>query len=361
MSRLPWQRAFIFARVGSDVAWSKRAIVRSLQNVPRVPIRQRNRGVELRRGMIQLQKNLVGMPKAGFALQLTHCHQSLLVVATAREKQEMYLNEHTQERRHLYRMTLGNEDRVEVSILTDSGDTLVGEVVDISAQGAALHVSRSRAPVLSLGESVSFPFTPRSQDDPVALKATVRSRNLMGKHWRYGFEFQLKSTVAMRFAEEFYGLFNRRHAFRVKPLPEEPVSVNLADLDESVSPMATARLHDVSATGLSVLVASDNDPSLAEDKVLQTTLRPPTSTRWLKLTGRIRHRTRRGSNLLYGVQFDPEHTEQFERDHEMLVDYIIHRQLQDLADHPGPSSPRPPLPLSRTTNVNSVPDRAGTA
>lgn len=273
----------------------------------------------------------------------------------------MYSNEDAEERRQLCRMTPGDEDQLEVAIWTDSGDSLAGEVVDISPQGVALCVPRSRAPVLSLGESVAFPFTPQSQTNPVALRATVRSRRLMGKRWRYGLEFQLKDTLNMRFAEEFYGLFNRRHAFRVKPLPEEPIAVTITDLNTAASPTATARLHDVSATGLSVVISSNNEPSLADDEVLQTTLRPPTSQRSLTLAGRIRHRTQQGSNLLYGVQFDPQYTEQFEQDHEMLVDYIIHRQLQDLADHPGPGSPRPPLPLRSRNSASAAAERTRTA
>lgn len=100
----------------------------------------------------------------------------------------MHSSELTQERRQLYRMTLGEENQVEVAVWTDNGDGLVGEVVDISGQGVAIRVPRNVTPVLSLGESVAFPFTPRTQTEPVALRATVRSRNLMGKHWRYGFK-----------------------------------------------------------------------------------------------------------------------------------------------------------------------------
>lgn len=255
----------------------------------------------------------------------------------------MHSSELTQERRQLYRMTLGEENQVEVAVWTDNGDGLVGEVVDISAQGVAIRVPRNVTPVLSLGESVAFPFTPRTQTEPVALRATVRSRNLMGKHWRYGFKFQLKNTLNMRFAEEFYGLFNRRNAFRVRPLPAQPIPVTLAGLEAATAPIATAQLNDVSATGISVLVSSSTDPSLTDDEALSMTLCPPTSTRPLKLAGRIRHRTPHGSNVCYGLQFDTEHSGQFQQDHEHLVDYIIHRQLEDLANHPRPSLTRPPL------------------
>jgi c-di-GMP-binding flagellar brake protein YcgR len=266
----------------------------------------------------------------------------------------MHSSELTQERRQLYRMTLGEENQVEVALWTDSGDGLVGEAVDISAQGVAIRVLRSVAPVLSLGESVAFPFTPRNQTEPVALRATVRSRNLMGKHWRYGFRFQLKNMVNMRFAEEFYGLFNRRNAFRVKPLPAEPIPVTIASLEASAPPIVTSQLNDVSATGLSVLLSSSTNPSLTDVGALSMTLRPPTSTRSLKLAGRIRHRTLHGSNVCYGLQFDAEYTGQFEQDHEDLVDYIIHRQLEDLANHPDPSLTRSPLQLDKTSAGNQL-------
>jgi hypothetical protein len=267
----------------------------------------------------------------------------------------------TTKRRDLYQITLGENNQVEVAVWTDSGDSLVGKVVDVSAQGVALRVPRNTTPVLSLGESVAFPFTPRTRTDPVALTATVRSRNRMGKHWHYGFEFRRNNTLNVRVAEEFYALFNRRHAFRVKPLPEEPVPVTIASPGASIAPIATAQLFDVSATGLGVLVSLSKDPSLADDDVLRTTLCPPTSSCPLKLTGRIRHRTQRASAVRYGMEFDPDHSEQFERDHENLVDYIIHRQLQDLGNDPGPSSPRPPLPLRKSTILDPSADQVQSA
>lgn len=273
----------------------------------------------------------------------------------------MPASERIQDRRGLYRTTVGQDNQVEVAIWTDSGDGLVGEVMDVSAQGVAIRVSRNSAPVLSLGENVAFPFTPRSQTEPVALRATVRSRNLLDKYWRYGFEFQLKCTLNMRFAEEFYGLFNRRNAFRVKPLPDESISVNITGLDASVPSIATAKLNDVSATGLSVLIPLTIDPTLAKNATLRTALRPPTSSRALKLAGRIRHRTAHNSTVCYGLQFEPAQCEQFEQDHEELVDYIIHRQLEDLADYAGPSLTQPPLQPSEAPTKTPYVDQARTA
>ncbi len=258
------------------------------------------------------------------------------------------------ERRQFYRMPLGEENHVEVAVWTDDGDGFVGEVINISAEGVAIRVDREAAPILCPGESVAFPFTPRNQTEPVALRATVRARHPMGKHWRYGFQFQLKNTMSVRFAEEFYGLFNRRNAFRVKPHPEEPVSVTLAELNTSVSPITTARLNDVSSTGLGVLVSPNVDPQFTEADILCTTLWPPTSTRSLRLAGRIRHRTAHDGNICYGLQIDPEYSGQFEQDHEDLVDYIIHRQLEELASRPDPSPSRTPLPLTDNLATETV-------
>ena len=282
-------------------------------------------------------------------------------MGNAKERQEMHATKVADERRQLYRTTPGQANQVEVAVWTDTGNGLVGEVVDVSAQGVALRVPRNIAPVLSLGQNVSFPFTPRTQAEPVALRATVRSRNRVGKHWRYGFEFELDNMRGMRFAEEFYGLFNRRDAFRVEPLAEEPIPVTIANLDGSLPPIAIAQLCNVSATGLGIRFSSNADPTLADDAILHTMLRPPTSPCSLKLAGRIRHRTLRGDTVCYGLQFDPKHSEQFERDHENLVDYIIHRQLEGLANPPGPSSTHPPLPVIDTTTVDPTAGQADSA
>lgn len=246
----------------------------------------------------------------------------------------MPLSESAQERRASHRIPAKEENRVEVSLWTHRGESLVGELLDISANGIALRFSLAADPHLPPGETVILPFTLPNRHDPVTLKAIVRTRKQVEGWWRYGLQFQLEYPFHAQFAEQFYALFNRRDAIRVKPRAETPVAVTVEVIGELSGRTFPARLKDVSVTGIGVLLAPDTGTALAAADLLGISLRFPISGRTLNIAGRIRHRTPQAGALCCGLRLAPDHCEHFESDQEELSDYVIHRQLEELADSP---------------------------
>ena len=160
--------------------------------------------------------------------------------------------------REVYRVQAEEGRGLQVVVETAPGEAFEAQVVDVSIKGAATRFP-ARAPTLSIGDRVWLVFHAAALPEEVAVAATVRHFVQEEHGLRYGFEFHARGRLGERIPTTLQRLFNRRAAYRAAP--REPSEVALKT---SAEVRINARLRDLSATGIGVLV----DPEVAPRFVL---------------------------------------------------------------------------------------------
>ncbi len=235
------------------------------------------------------------------------------------------------ERRKIYRVVPDDAHRLEVTVRTEDGKAFRGEVLDVTIDGAGTRFERETGPVFGLGHSVTLIFSAPWLDEPVEVSAKVRSRVERGKsrHYRYGFVLDQSVELEKRLPGGVFRLSNRRVAYRVSPDPTKPVAVAIK-VPGARTPKVTARLKDISVSGLALLVDPEAESTLGELDVIEMSFRLPTSDKDFQLVGWIRSRELVNEHARYGVEFDDKRSKHFARRRDEIFAYVADRQRQEL-------------------------------
>jgi hypothetical protein len=131
----------------------------------------------------------------------------------------------------------------------------------------------------------------------------VVGRSEEGASRRYTFQFKLKEGQD---PGDLFRLFNRRTSFRASS--NKSIPVNILPGNEAARKEAKAivgDLHDVSASGISLIVSPEQDMRLADNDIF-IEFELPTSTSTIKALVTIRYRVLMHSKAVrYGCQFNP--------------------------------------------------------
>jgi len=187
------------------------------------------------------------------------------------------------------------------------------------------------APQLPLGVVVPLDFATPGLKKPVRLSAMVVGRTEVASGRRYSFQFKLKEGQD---ASDLFRLFNRRASYRA--LAHKPIVVNILPIDEAARKEATpiaADLHDLSASGISIIVTPEQDMKVAADSVLLS-FELPTSESPLQMQALIRYRVLMHSKAVrYGCSFNPNSPGYVSME-SRVVKYLMKHQ-QDLLKYRG--------------------------
>ena len=203
-----------------------------------------------------------------------------------------------------------------------------GEVHDVrfEADGVSLMVELSLAddPLLALGERVMLVF-PRSS---LAGQLTASGRVIFARRDESSCSYQFQCGLEARTV--LTPAINRREAFRVCTNPNAPIDVILGEAAGGAR--MEALLHDISVTGLSVLVPEENESDLHTLWRLGFSFKLPVVDEVLDFTGTVRYRRLMGSVVFYGIKFNEETTPDFARKQRIIEAYIAERQSETLLD-----------------------------
>jgi len=100
-------------------------------------------------------------------------------------------------------------------------------------------------------------------------------------------------------------------------------------LDIEGCPTADVVLHDISATGLSMLVDRSLEDQLFTRSQLRLSIQLSGSEPAFEMIATIRHRRLLGAALLYGLEFDPS-TPFFQGSQHRISRYVTSLQAQEL-------------------------------
>ena len=228
------------------------------------------------------------------------------------------------ERRAQYRAEVEEGRGLQVAVANVEGSPLSGLLLNVTASGAGARFFVPDLPTVGVGQEVELAFTSERLKTPLAVGARVAHRAEEDDSRCYGFRFLEGEPPGAQLSAVFRSLFNRRSAFRVTPDPESPVEVALEDTPGG--PRLGARLADVSATGAGVRVAPEAESTFSQDVKLGISLLLPDHTDPVNLMGNIRHRRLVRAEIHYGVEFDPDLTENFAHKQAIITKYVMQRQ-----------------------------------
>ena len=246
------------------------------------------------------------------------------------------------ERRAQYRVQIDPSEDLRVTIPNPAGDVFQGRLIDLSGSGAGASFPLSNCPILAIGERAELVFTTQRLKAPLVMAARVQNRMEHQDSCRYGFVFLEGQLREVNLSSDLRELFNRRKTVRVRPDPQSPINVVLEALQGGQQ--VEGRLEDISASGARVGLQEQIDSRLRTISTVRISFSLPESGA-VSMTGHIRHRQIVRGSVSYGIEFDPELTDNFGRQQEAVVQFVMQRQrelLRQKAEKKEPSQPRQP-------------------
>jgi len=205
---------------------------------------------------------------------------------------------------------------LQVHVRSVQNEQFQGECTDLDSRKgeviALVEFASERAPVIALGETIRLTIRSGGLSSPIEAKATVVLRT--DERTRRCYSFRLNKVSEGLLLQ----LANRRGPGRLRPRASRPVRIRLLDVTGDVH--SEAIVHDISATGLAILVEPVLEKQLCNLLQLRLAILLPDKGS-IETTAKVRHRRMFGSAILYGLQFDGQLPE-FMYTQELLLSYL---------------------------------------
>lgn len=230
----------------------------------------------------------------------------------------------------------GEVHGLEVAAITADGDTALGELVDLTSDGAAISFPRYANTMLPVGTRSTLIFTAPWLKRPLQVEASATSRADSGELRNYHYQLHFESEEQKRrFSREAERVRNQRMASRVRPSAEEPVVVRVKLISQRSLPSdtqddfeVTGNLKNISVGGAALTVERSAETTLATTDVVDISFQLPQGSMPLHLRGWVRHRELQGDLMSYGLEFDRTYAEDFAQQLDEIIRYIARRRRE---------------------------------
>lgn len=200
-----------------------------------------------------------------------------------------------------------------------------GQVVDLSAGGAGLLLSKGQASKMRVGLGACLLFETLVLLKPIRLTARVAcTAEESDGRVRVGLEFTRPGELDRQVPFVLRKEFNRRGEPRSRP--DGPIDVLVAASDGSEQ--VRGRVVDVSTGGLGVSLGARDPGKLATAERVTLSFGLPGSSTELRFAGKVRGRRAHGDLTLLNVQFDARATEDYEWQRSIVEEYVTERLLR---------------------------------
>jgi hypothetical protein len=218
------------------------------------------------------------------------------------------------DRRSQYRVALEEADGLQTVLLERDGWMVCGRLIDLSADGAGVRVTRFPATVPAAGQRVDLRFPCALFNEPLTVPAAVMHRTAAPGALHLGVRFADRPALDQRLWPAIHRVFNRRRAPRLAA--RQGVGIRLAAEGSAadVTPL------DVSEIGLGVCVPMDVEWAHKDTQQVALSLTLPGRRHLFNLSGSIRtRRLEPGARIRYGVALDLDESDPRRR---ALADYV---------------------------------------
>lgn len=204
------------------------------------------------------------------------------------------------DQREHYRRTPGKKAALAVKVVLKTGEVVPGELLDVSAGGAAVRFDVELGSVLKLETSYELRFTSLTKGN-IKAQAVLRSGPRADAPNRFGFQFVDQADLFRQLDDSFYKYFNRRRWVRAQPALDRRVTAQVAF---GVSALETD-LYDLSREGASFVVPAEVAALIESDTSLEVTIPVPRADAAVTFFGLVRHKTATPQGLRVGCALEP--------------------------------------------------------
>ncbi len=232
---------------------------------------------------------------------------------------------HSRPRAH-YRVKVDAAESLAVTMHSPGSSPFVGRLVDTCACGVGVCFPQPNWPNLTVGQEIDLVFFAEKFNEPLTVAVRVQNRTEEAGARRYGFRFLYAEQLDAHLSLTFREYFNRRKNLRVLPQPDHAAKVTLGA--GHGEPPVEARLENLSASGAAVSLEVDLDAKFAETTRVGFSMQMPKCRRPVGVMGNIRYRRLVGARIYYGIEFDPELSEDFARQQDIIDKYMTKIEKQ---------------------------------
>ncbi len=204
------------------------------------------------------------------------------------------------DQREHYRRTAGQKATLGVRLALPTGEVLPGELLDVSAGGAAVCFNTDLATMLKVESPCELRFTSLTKGN-IKVQAIVRSCPRADAPNRFGFQIQDQGDLFRQLDESFYKYFNRRRWVRAQSALDRRVTAEVAIGQTAIA----IDVFDLSREGVSFVVPADMAESIKSDTSLEVTIPVPRVDTKVTFYGLVRHRTATPQGLRVGCTLEP--------------------------------------------------------
>ena len=237
------------------------------------------------------------------------------------------------------------QEDLRIRLLTEEAGSFQGVVVEAEerAEGPVLVADfpRATAPSLPIGTEVPLLFWGPSLVSDLTGSGMIVLRS--EDFFRQRYAFQISNETVFPLAQAI----QQRRAVRVQPTGKDPISVELSTMDGKFR--CQPNPFDLSISGISMRVPMSDEKNFYDAWDVKVTLQMSTSPEPFTMAGTVRGRRRVGSSLvLYGVEFDPKKTPDFDQKQAAIQKYVTEvqgdnfRRIQgsDVGSSEAPATPK---------------------
>lgn len=232
-----------------------------------------------------------------------------------KKKEESY-----EEYRRFYRRAPGKKHALGVKLRRQAGGTVAGDLLDVSAGGAAVLFRED--PRVPDQTPIVLAFNSLARSGEIVADARVASRASMDGGVRYGFEFTDLEALFAQIDLYYVKFFNRRRAVRVRPALDTKVTAQVMTMIGTLE----GPLTDVSVDGFGVLFDVERAKALNGVTTFELQFVLPRAKEAIRWSARAIHLTAVPRGIVFGGAFQPQPTADLERQRGALAQYCASRE-----------------------------------
>lgn len=228
-----------------------------------------------------------------------------------------------QDSQERYRVQAGR-DELEMLLETDE-QSLPTEMIGLSMDGVGFFLAKDGATAMKVGDSVRMTFFDMRSGLKVHVVGAITEWTEEKNTYLVDVEFTAQANLAEQLGDsETWRHFNRRQHYRVHPRMSHcrRSTVTLQWRGHDFAHV----LHDISAGGLSIRLASHDKLQVPHDRPIKAILNLPNSDEVLEFTLRWVHEINAASHRRVGFALDPVRTAYIAQVEDQLVAAVMEWQ-----------------------------------
>ena len=228
------------------------------------------------------------------------------------------------EKREKYRDGSDSSVPFSLNLILPGRKILPGYLIDINMDGTAISFPSEYCPDFAPDERVRLHLMMTESQKAVFIDAIYKGSSTNKDMKQCRFQFVNPGSFLHDLDVSALSYFNRRQAFRVKPVETPLLKVFLSwDGGSTVGSMT-----NISITGMGLRIEATVAQTFVLSGLMTLSFQLPNHEDTLKLVGKVIHHRPLGEAVIYGIEYDKNKTEDFYRQETAIAAFVLNQQKE---------------------------------